>query len=318
MNFIRKLTLSILPLLILSFLPTNAKGEVVNKILAYVGNKIITEYDVQSLDRDVYKKILTIKEEEHRNQQLKKYETEVLDYLISQMVVTIAAEREGIKVTEAEVDAAIAEIMKRNNIPEGKLEEALAADGMSLAKYRLQLRNDILSAKIRSQVLMPKIVVTEHDLREVADQKQSEYDIYEKYFVRILLTSDKQTLNKVLVEIQKGLSFDEAVKKYSIDPTAANGGKMGWIEAELMSDTMKDALLDGKKNALTKPFELNGQWGVFFIDDYKNKYIFDEETRKKLTEDAADKIFKHVFSSWLERNKNTIVIMKAGSRFEKK
>lgn len=281
-----------------------------------MGDKAITEYDVQSLDPATYKKIMEIKEEGYRKQQLDLYNGQALDFLIGQEVVAAAAEREGIKVTDAEVEAAIEEIIKRNNIPKEKLEESLAQEGLSVAKYKFQLKNDILNARVRSQVLMPKIVVTEQDIRDMADEKKDDYRLYDKYDVRIILTADKTSLNKALKAIKAGEAFEEAVKKYSIDPSAANGGKMGWIEPDLLSESMKKAILEGKIGKITKPFEINGQWGVMFLDNYKNKYDFDEETKKKLSEEAADKIFKQVFSTWLERNKESMVIMKAGERFE--
>lgn len=244
------------------------------------------------------------------------YEKEALDYLINQAIIAIAAEREGIKVQDEEVEAAVEEISKRNNVPADKLEEYLAKEGLSLAKYKFQLKNDILNARVRSQVLMPKIVVTEQDIRAMADKKQAEYNLYDKYNVKILLSPDRPSLNKALQAIKKGENFEEAAKKYSIDPSAANGGKLGWLEPELLSDTMKNAIVSTKVGSITKPFEINGQWGVMFIDAYKNKYDLDAETRKKLSEEAADDIFKQVFAMWLDRNKNTIVIMKAGQRFE--
>lgn len=303
-------------ILILGIFQTTVNSEVINKIVAHVGSRIITEYDVQNLDPEVYKKILGIKEDELRKTQIEQYNNEALDYLIGQEVVAIAAEREGIKVQDAEVDEAITEIMKRNNVPADKLEEYLAKEGMSLAKYKFQLKNDILNARVRSQVLMPKIVVTEQDIRDMANEKKDSYQLYDQYNVRLLLTPDKEAITKAIKAIKGGESFEEAVKKYSIDPSASKGGKMGWIEPDLLSPAMKDAIITTKVGSITKPFEVKGQWAILFIDEFKNKFNFSEEVRKNLTEDAADKIFKQVFNTWLDRNKSTIVIMKAGERFE--
>lgn len=293
-----------------------ANSEIINKVEAHVGSRIITEYDIQNLDPDVYKKILAIDEEGFRKKQMEQYKNEALDYLIGQEVVAIAAEREGVKVQDAEVEEAVTEIMKRNNVPADKLEEYLTKEGMSVAKYKFQLKNDILNARVRSQVLMPKIVVTEQDIRNMANEKKDSYQLYDQYNVRLLLTPDKPSVIKAVKAIKNGESFEEAVKKYSIDPSASKGGKMGWIEPDLLSPEMKDAILTAKVGSITKPFEVKGQWAILFIDEFKNKYNFNEETRKKLTEDAADKIFKQVFNTWLDRNKSTIVIMRAGERFE--
>lgn len=297
-------------------LPNDTSAEIVNRIVAHVGNRVITEFDIQNLDPTVYKNILALKEEAFRKKQMEQFEKEALDYLISQEIIAIAADREGIKVQDAEVDAAIEEIIKRNNIPADKLDEYLEKEGLSLTRYKYQLKKDILNSRVRSQVLMPKIVITEQDIRAIADKKKVDYNLYDKYDVKILLSPDRPSLNTALNTFKKNGSFEETAKQYSIDPSAASGGKLGWLEPELLSEAMKNAIMGAKVGTITKPFEINGQWGVMLVDGFKSKFDFDAETRKKLTDEAADNIFKQVFEVWLERNKNTIVIMKAGQRFE--
>ena len=52
-------------LLILTFLVLPAKAEVVDKIEAHVGNRIITSYDVEMLNPALYKNILSIADEKN-------------------------------------------------------------------------------------------------------------------------------------------------------------------------------------------------------------------------------------------------------------
>ncbi len=286
----------------------------VNSVLAHVGNRIITEYDVQNLDPRQYREILSIKDETYRAAQLENYTKSALDYLINQEIVAIAAQRENISVSDKEVDAAISEILARNNLDRSKLEEYLEKEGTSLSKYRYQLKNDILNARVRSQVLMPKIVVAERDLREMADSKPDEYPLHDKYEISILMTADRAAMDKALKEIKKGESFEEAVKKYSVDRSAANGGAMGWMETEIMSPEMLVAVEAAGDGKISAPFEINGQWTVCKVTGFKSKYDFDEDTRAKLTEAASEKIFEQVFTNWLDRNKSTIVVLRKGER----
>lgn len=286
----------------------------VNSVLAHVGNRIITEYDVQNLDPRQYREIMSIKDDTYRTAQLENYTKSALDYLINQEIVAIAAQRENISVSDKEVDAAISEILARNNLDRSKLEEYLEKEGTSLSKYRYQLKNDILNARVRSQVLMPKIVVAERDLREMADSRPDEYPLHDKYEISILMTADRAAMDKALKEIKKGESFEEAVKKYSVDRSAVNGGAMGWMETEIMSPEMLVAVEAARDGKISAPFEINGQWTVCKVTGFKSKYDFDEDTRAKLTEAASEKIFEQVFTNWLDRNKSTIVVLRKGER----
>lgn len=289
-------------------------AETANSVLAHVGGKVITEYDVRNLDPRAYREIMSIKDEAYRAEQLERYTESALDYLIDQEIVIIAAERERITVTEKEVDNAVSEILARNDLDINKLEDALEKEGMSLVKYRYRLKNDILNARVRSQVLMPKIVIAERDLREIADSKPDEYPLNDKYNILMLMTSDKAAIEKALKEIKNGLNFEDAVKKYSIDKSASNGGKLGWMEADIMNPAMLSAVQAVRKGGVSAPFEINGRWAVCNVLGFKSKYDFDNDTRTKLTEEASEKIYKQVFSAWLERNKSTIVVIRRGDK----
>ena len=295
---------------ILTILPQTASAKETNEILAHVGNKVITSYDVKNLDPQTYRKIMSIKNPKDRVKELKKYKDEALDFLINQEIIVIAAEREGIKVTDKEVDRAINEILAHNHIEPSKLNEYLEKEGLSLSKYRIQIRNEILNAKVRAQVLMPKIVVVDSDIHRLADAKSEELQLHDKYNVRILMAQNKKFLEKALAEIKKGMKFEEAVSRYSIDKSASNGGKLGWIDYDLVSKEMQHALTTTPAGTISKPFETKGQWAVFMVDGFKSKYDLDKETIAKLKEEASEEMFNRVFQEWLDSNKATILILK--------
>src|SRR3569623_2298438 len=63
----------------------------------------------------------------------------IIDDLIEQHLMLQAADEAGITASEQEVDGAIAEIMKQNNVTDAQLDTALADAGMTRARYRLAL-----------------------------------------------------------------------------------------------------------------------------------------------------------------------------------
>ena len=145
-------------------LPYQLKAEVIGKIEAHVGNKIITSYDIEGLDPATYKKLLSIPDEETRNIQLEQYKSQVLNFLIEAVIMETAAEREGIKVTDAEIDRAVSEIAANNKVSLEQFEKMIADEGLSLTQYRYQIKGQIIQARIRSQICMPQVAITEEDI----------------------------------------------------------------------------------------------------------------------------------------------------------
>lgn len=53
--------------------------------------------------------------------------------------------------------------------------------------------------------------------------------------------------NKILKEINKGLDFAEAAKKYGQDETAKTGGDIGWFGEGTLVKPLESAIMNGKK-----------------------------------------------------------------------
>lgn len=60
-------------------------------------------------------------------------------------------------------------------------------------------------------------------------QNKENFRIVNKVKVRHIQLADQATADTVFKEIQKGLTFDDAVEKYSIAADKKDGGKLGWL-----------------------------------------------------------------------------------------
>ncbi len=297
-------------LLILITTPNILKAERINTILAHVGNKIITDYDARNLDEKQYTQILNIEDEELRTSTMNEYISQVVTYLIDQYVVEIAASREGIVVSDMEVDQVILEIITRNELTLDKLEKSLSEEGLTMAKYRYQLRNEILSSRVRNQILMPKIIVVNKDLIDIVNSNPDDYNLYDRYEVRIILMDSKKDITKVVKQFKSGDNFSELAKEFSTDATSSDGGYMGFMDYELLSEEMQGALKEIEVDSISEIFEINNKWGVFYLVSKEGKYNFSDETRAALTEKAMEKQFNLVFKNWLERSRESTVIIR--------
>ncbi len=299
-------------------LPYQLKAEIIGKIEAHVGNKIITSYDIEGLDPVTYQKLLLIPDEETRNIQLEQFKSQALNFLIEAAVMETAAEREGIKVTDAEVDRAVNEIAANNKVSLAQFEKMIANEGLSLAQYRYQIKGQIIQARIRSQIFMPQVVITEEDIYNMIDEKDDEYGLKDRYKIRLITVQSKSEINKIIKRVKQGADFSDEARKNSLDINAVDGGSMGWVDVTYVPIEMERALEKTQKGGLTEPFKYNNLWAVCYVDEFMSKYTVDNETEDKIRNAIGESLFAKSVDEWLKKHKETIIVLKSSDRFKVK
>lgn len=147
--------------------------------------------------------------------------------------------RKKVKVSGSEIDGTLDQIMKQQQIPSKReLEVALKRLGLTVAKFRDLLRDDILLQKFQRK-MQEEIKVTPDDLREIRAGH--------------ILLSNEATAKMVLAQLKAGGDFAALAKAYSRDPgSAAQGGDLGYFKTGSMVPEFERAVL------ALKPGELSG------------------------------------------------------------
>ena len=84
---------------------------------------------------------------------------EVLEQLILERVQAQTAKESGIRVSDADVDRAVESVAQRNNLSVPQLKSKLTESGMAYDKYREDLRQEILLARLREREVDSKVQV---------------------------------------------------------------------------------------------------------------------------------------------------------------
>src|SRR5690606_24371294 len=82
---------------------------------------------------------------------------QVLERLILMKLQTARAAETGVRVGDAEVDAAISAIAQQNNLSPDQLRQQLAREGMSIEDFRASLRDEILIQRLRQRFAQSRI-----------------------------------------------------------------------------------------------------------------------------------------------------------------
>jgi foldase protein PrsA len=201
-------------------------------VAARVNGQAITTADVQAqLDqlKKQYPNMFTGADGEGRLLDFKK---RILDNLVNQTLVEQAAKKQGITITDADIQKQIDQL-KSGFKDQAQFEQALTSAGMSTDALKTQIRNQLLTQKLIEK-LSTSAKVTDADIKAYYDKnKQQFYQAAAKRASHILFKpSDKAQAQKVLKELQGGADFAALAKKYSTDTaTASKGGDLGWPTA---------------------------------------------------------------------------------------
>ncbi|MBC7196534.1 MAG: SurA N-terminal domain-containing protein [Deferribacterales bacterium] len=298
------LRLKLLVVLIL-LLSLTIQAKTIDKILVIVGDKIITQYEVESFNPKKVKEIYSVEDEQKRNDLLKKYYQSVLEFLVNQYTIEIAAEREGIKIGEDEVDMAINQILEKNNITKEQLEQLLEKEDLTFQKYKWQIKMDIINARLNSRVILPRLAVAEEDIKKYIDENNSILDLDDSFELRmIVIEKDKE--DDLKKELGK-TSFADLAIKYSTDKSAKSGGYIGNIKLGFLPDNLKEKFKDVKKGDIVR-IEDGDVVKYFFVENFKSKYDIDEKLKSEIVDKLKKAQYQKVYDNWLEEHKKTIFV----------
>ena len=165
----------------------------------------------------------------------------VLERLVLQRLQITAAERAGIQVDDQTVNAALADVARRNNVTLGALRQTIESEGYSYEQFREDIRRDITSARLRQRMVDSRITVSDQEvdsfLAQQGDRDQREYHL-QQILVALpegaspeAIATARTRAQEVLDRVRAGADFQEMAVSYSDGQQALEGGDLGWRRA---------------------------------------------------------------------------------------
>ncbi len=250
--------LSTLLLLTLSFTSTvwaqprtAARVELIDRILVVVNNDVITQFDLNTRMRVVQAQLQRQSTPLPPREVLEK---QVLERMINDRVQLQFAEESGIRVDDASLDRAITRIAEGNHLSLEAFRQALEKDGVGFAKFREDIRHEIILTRLKEREADNRVAVTDSEVEHYfASQAARQGDETEFNLSHILISVPEQATpeqiqvrkaraEQALAEIKKGTDFGQVSASFSDAPNALQGGDLGWRPASRLPQLFSDAL----------------------------------------------------------------------------
>ncbi|MDE2406639.1 MAG: peptidylprolyl isomerase [Xanthomonadaceae bacterium] len=164
---------------------------------------------------------------------------QVLERLILMRLQLARATDAGITATDQDLERAVQGVAQQNNMSVDQLRERIGKDGMSFAEFRNNLRDEIVTQKLRQSFAQGRINVSEAEV-DAAMANASAAASQQFHLAHILIgtpegaTPEQIATAQKKVEGVKGLidkgemTFSAAAVRYSDSPNALEGGDLGW------------------------------------------------------------------------------------------
>lgn len=166
-------------------------------------------------------------------------ERQVLERLILTRLQIERATDAGITVSDEELEQAVRSVGQQNNMDVDQLRARLAQDGMSFTSFRNNLRDEIVTQKLRQSFAQSRINVSEAEV-DAALATASAAASQQFHLAHVLvatpdgatpeqLATAQKKIEGVKALIDKGeMTFAAAAVRYSDSPNALEGGDLGW------------------------------------------------------------------------------------------
>lgn len=294
-----------------------AAPQVVDKVAAVVNNGVVLESDVDGLMQSVKLNA------GQAGQQLPDDATlrhQILERLIMDQIILQMGQKMGVKITDEQLDEAIANIAKQNNMTMDQMRSRLAYDGLNYSTYRNQIRKEMIISEVRNNEVRRRITVLPQEVDALAKQIGTQNDASTELNLSHILialpenptsgqVNDAQRQAESIVEeARNGADFGKLAITYSADQQALKGGQMGWGRIQELPGIFAQALSTAKKGNIVGPIrsgvgfhilkvnDLRGQSPNISVTEVHARHILlkpspimtDQQARLKLEEIAAD------------------------------
>lgn len=248
-------------------------GNALDAIVAVVNDDVITRRELDAATAQIERQLQQKKVQVPPQPVL---ERQVLERLILLQLQTRAAERNGITIDDATLNAAMENLARRNNMTLTQLRQTVEKDGASFAQFRDDVRRELVSARLRQKMVDSQIQISEQDVDNLQAQLASAKNSgspgepvsgdnsagnsgagsaggREYHIAQILIAvpdaatptqieAAKRQANEVLAQLRKGTDFRELAVSSSAGQQALEGGDLGWRNASQLPTLFVDVV----------------------------------------------------------------------------
>ena len=222
-------------------LAQSSRIQLVDRVVAVVNDEVITRYELNEQKRAV---TAQLKRQGVTMPPDAELDAQVLERFINERVQLQFARENGVRADDETVNASLQRIAGDNKMSMIQFTAALKQDGVTLEKFRDELKNEIVLSRLRDREVESRVVVTDSEIEAYLAQaklvgaNQSEYQLaHILVLVPEQATPDQVAAKKKRAEeaerqLKAGTAFAQVAAVFSDANDATQGGALGWRQGD--------------------------------------------------------------------------------------
>lgn len=267
--------------LCVGLLAGSARATIIERVVAVVGERPILLSELRSRARPFEQTLPQAGTE--RATAVSQLYSQMLDRMVDEELIERAATQAQVKVTPEEVEAAIGRVAKGNGVEVDKLLEEVERGGVSRSQYRIEIRRQLLDAKVMNLRLQGRLRISEEDVRrEYEKLVQTERQRLEFRAVAVKIAVGKtageqraaaELADDIARRARAGEDFGELSRTYSTDERLrASGGLMPTLRPADLPKAVRTSVTALQIGEVSAPIRWGGDLVVLRVierDDAK-------------------------------------------------
>ncbi len=223
-----------------------------DRIVTVVNDEVITRRD---LDERVKVAVGQMRSQGTSPPPKEVLEKQVLERMIYNKVQLQFAKETGLRIDDNALNSAINRIAQSNNTTVAAIYETVQKEGISVATFREEIRDEIVLARLREREVDTKISITESEIDNVMRTMQAQGGKGEEFnlshiLVRVPEQASPEQLQErrtraeqAMKQARSGADFRQLAAGFSDAPDAVQGGSLGWRELVQLPTIFAEAVV---------------------------------------------------------------------------
>lgn len=313
---IARLTVAAIAALMLA-LPSQAQVRMLDKVAAVVDNDVVMMSELNERVETIMARIRQSGTEPPPREVLV---PQVLDRLIQERIQVAMALRAGIRISDEELNQAVARIAQQQGMSAEEFVEKARNDGMPIHMIKEQIMMEMMIAEVQKNQVNSRIFISEQEIDNfLASEEAQMWSSPEVNLGHILLplspaagadevAETQAKAQNIIDQLKSGADFRQLAITHSGDQSALQGGDLGWrrtsqlpeifipVVRELEQGELSTAIRSDAGIHILKLYERRGSQKQLITQNFvrhillKPNEIRDDEVTRQELQKIADKI----------------------------
>ncbi|WP_196139501.1 peptidylprolyl isomerase SurA [Aliikangiella sp. G2MR2-5] len=259
----------------------SAESELIDRVVALVDEDVVLGSELVRRTNSVLEQL---KERKQKTPPLATLRDQVLERLIIESLQLQMAKRVGVRVSDAELDAAIDRVAQQNNITSDILRKKNESNGISWAVFREDLRKDIMINRVTSGMVSRRIKISEKEVDNLVALIDKQGESRVQYAIGHIflplaegsspeeIAEVRNLAEKLIRELRNGADFAEYAISYSKGQQALSGGDLGWRNPSELPSLFAVSIKNMKTGDISEPLRSGSGLHILKLREVKGGF----------------------------------------------